>query len=169
MEVVSLSATEIGTVLEGTSNYTVAVRVTAYSLNSFIQVGLITYLEKQSYSLVITGDFDHSSVQLINSINPLNPTILDPTVEEDTSYFFWILVFALIIIVILILIVVIIAINNHNRRQERPSVLANNIRLPVVAPPKVPAPLPNTVVPERSSGQSRTHSSHDAAPPAVSH
>ena len=42
---VSLSATEIGTVLEGTSNYTVAVRVTAYSLSSVVQVGLITCLE----------------------------------------------------------------------------------------------------------------------------
>ena len=123
---------------------------------------------------MITGDFDHSSVQIINSINPLNPTILDPTTEADTSYFFWILVFALIIIVILILIVVIIAISNHKRRQEQPRVLVNNNRLPVAAPPKVPAPLrpnttplPNIAVPERSSGKSRTHSSHPAVPPAA--
>ena len=38
VEAVSLSSTEIGSVLDGTSNYTVAVRVTAHSLSSIVQV-----------------------------------------------------------------------------------------------------------------------------------
>lgn len=41
VEAVSLSASEIGSVLEGTSNYTVAVRVTVYSLSSSVQVSLM--------------------------------------------------------------------------------------------------------------------------------
>lgn len=45
VEVVKLSEKVVESVLEGTSNYTVAIRVTAYSLSSSVQVGLEESIE----------------------------------------------------------------------------------------------------------------------------